>query len=188
MAKIIASDLPSMSSAAKNSLDTACVGIKNVINSVDGFINNSPSSLTGSVWDMIRSRLNTYYSILKNCETNCNDLASAISSANNEMAAYISPYDEIDTSKEAEISTELSRAKSTLSSYYNKSAKIDSSDNSDDSDTEYIDVNALNDLIADLEKKLEIIRGLSAKDSACFGIIESYANNNQNISSQIASI
>ncbi len=185
MAKIIASDLPSMSSAAKNSLDTACVGIKNVINSVDGFINNSPSALTGSVWDMIRSRLNTYYSILKNCETNCNDLASAISSANNEMAAYISPYNEIDTSKEVEISTELSHAKSTLSSYNNKSAKNDSSD---DSDTEYIDVNALNELIADLEKKLEIIRGLSAKDSACFGMIESYANNNQNISSQIASI
>ena len=176
MAKVIKGDLSNVSSIV-SALQGDEADTTNLINAINGFINDSPSTLVGAGYNAARQKMGLYLENVQSRQQISAELASAISSGAASLAGYMGEYDVLDDSEIEEIASEISILKSKISSARNTIYRINLSNvNSENPvSTSYYNscISRWEATLKELEKKLDRLIGLGGADSAAFSQVSS---------------
>ena len=172
MACVSKGDLASVSSVVA-SLENDDSDTTNLINAINGFINDSQNTLIGAGYNAARQKMGLYLENVQSRQKISAQLASAISSGAASLAGYMGEYDVLDDSEIEEIAAEIDTLKSKISSarqtIYQITISNETSENPISTSYYYGCINNWNNMLAELEKKLERLIGLGAADAAAFG-------------------
>lgn len=176
MAKVIKGDLSSVSSIV-SALQGDEADTTNLINAINGFINDSPATLVGAGYNAARQKMGLYLENVQSRQKISTELASAISSGADSLAGYMGEYDVLDDSEIEEIAAEIDTLKSKISSakytiYQINLSNVDS-ENPVSTSYYYNCINGWESTLAELEKKLERLIGLGGADAAAFSQVSS---------------
>lgn len=120
MARLVATDLETITSFTNNILSHEEADIESLKSSINEFITTSQTQLTGEAWDKARANLNGYFEVLELRKQCTQAISEAIQSANGIMTNYINdpllPDGIADDSKLEEITTQLNNANRDLAS------------------------------------------------------------------------
>ena len=180
MTKVLSSDL---SKANKDNIDNLELVIETsskVSTLLDDFISSTPTVLKGSGYDMIRVKVTLYkkaYDVLKNV---CENLISIIKGVNNSMINYMEGYTYLDNSQVGELTQYLSNIAAYINYLSQKAAE------------EGIDYSAeiakWQELYDKIKHLIELLQGLSGKDSELFGQMEAIIADVENIARMVDGI
>ncbi len=176
MAKVIKGDLSNVSSIV-SALQGDEADTTNLINAINGFINDSPSTLVGAGYNAARQKMGLYLENVQSRQQISAELASAISSGAASLAGYMGEYDVLDDSEIEEIASEISILKSKISSARNTIYRINlsnvNSENPVSTSYYYNCISRWEATLKELEKKLDRLIGLGGADSAAFSQVSS---------------
>lgn len=177
MAKVVSSELTGSSISGMVSLleadSTSTVALNDAISS---FMNDSSASLVGKSFDAARNKMNLYLQDVGTRKSLASELASAISDGAESLAGYMDGYDMLDDSEIPEIEESINSLKQKITDVQLTISSIQSKDPSADVSSYTATIDSCKASLAELEKKLEKLKGLGAADSAAFSAAMSLAD------------
>lgn len=142
-----------------------CSALKGALGDFIGVIEQR-ESLDGVSYQAVKGKLSSYQDIVEQRKTIANDLAQAIVAATGQMESYMGEYSYLDTAELDTIKTNLTNAKSELSLL--NAAANGTRETTLSAAQISSRLLSVNQLIHDLEKKVEKLEGLPGADSSAF--------------------
>ena len=181
MAVVYKSDLSGGSiSSLISMLETEVEDTQQLINSINGFIDGTKSSLTGKAYDLARQKMSMYVEDLKMRKSVASQLASAISAGASSLSGYMEEFSMLDDSEMEEIVDQINKLKVQISGAKQTINSLLSS-------TESVDykniwkyrgqISIWESIKSDLERKLDKLVGLQSADASAFGGVEAAGSN-----------
>lgn len=169
MAKVVNSELTGGGISRMVSLLEAEATSTDALNkAISSFMYDSSSTLVGKSYDAARSKMNLYLQDVGTRSTLAAELASAISSGAESLSGYMEGYDVLDDSEIPEMESTISSLKQEISSAQATIRSIKQKDPKANVSSYTNNISYCQSYLAELEKKLEKLKGLGAADSAAF--------------------
>lgn len=169
MAKVVNSELTGGGiSRMVSLLDAEATSTDALNKAISSFMYDSSSTLVGKSYDAARSKMNLYLQDVGTRSTLAAELASAISSGAESLSGYMEGYDMLDDSEIPEMESTISSLKQKISSAQATIRSIKQKDPKANVSSYTSNISYCQSYLAELEKKLEKLKGLGAADSAAF--------------------
>lgn len=163
-------NMANSSGAYMNALISDQEDAQAMINAINEFVSSSTDHLKGEAYDAVRSHLLTYIPILEMRIKTATSIMDAIKSANNSMIDYMENYDVLDTSQLDGLYIEYNSYASTAQAKLNSANAYITPEAKSKAMSEYEHYNAL---AKKVNKKIQILEGLSAKDDSVYSSLSS---------------